>query len=98
MSYADATLTRKRTTTTVEVEVEVDISDLEQNGWHHEDDCPDRQPVAVARSEDLTDAIRSLHRQAHPSQHPDALLCRELPCRDLDFDQLCTPMGRGGTP
>lgn len=94
MTYADATLTRKCTTTTVEVEVEVDISDLEQNGWHHEDDCPDTQPVAIARNESLVDAVRSLHRQAHPSQHPDPLLCREQPCRDLPLGLLHVRMGR----
>ena len=92
MTYADATLTRKRTTTTVEVEV--DITDLEQNGWHHEDDCPSKQPVAIARDEQLGDAVRSLHRQAHPSQHPDPLICREQPCRDLDFGQLLVRLGR----
>ena len=92
MTYADATLTRERTITTVDVTI--DISDLEQNGWHHEDDCPDLKPTAIARNESLVDAVRSLHRQAHPSQHPDPLLCREQPCRDLDFGQLVVRLGR----
>ena len=93
MTYADATLTRKRTTTTVEVSVDVDITDLAENGWHHEDECPEKQP-ALQDNEALTGAIRSLHRQAHPSQHPDPVLCREQPCRDLNFSQLHVHMGR----
>jgi hypothetical protein len=95
ITMSTATLTRKRQTTTVEVEVDVDISDLVENGWHHEDDCPDKQfPVAAPR-ERAAEAIRSLHAQAHPSQPADPFLCREEPCRSLPPEVTMTRMGRG---
>lgn len=87
-----ATLTRKRTCETIAVEVDVDISDLAENGWHHEDDCPVH--TAVPNSHSAADAIRSLHVQAHPSQPADPFLCREEPCRSLPPEITLTRMGR----
>ncbi len=83
-----ATLTRKRTRTTVDVEVDIDITDLADNGWHHDDDCPSRQPGRRASTQAVTEALASLHRQAHPGQSPDPLVCREEPCRSLSYDEI----------
>jgi len=90
MSFATANtpMTRKRTTVDVDVTVEVDISDLEENGWHHEDDCPSSQPERRESTKAVTEALASLHRQAHPSQPPDPLTCREEPCRSLSYDEI----------
>jgi hypothetical protein len=82
------TLTRKRTTTDIMVEVEVDISDLAENGWHHEDDCPSAQPARRASTLAVADALASLHRQAHPGQASDPLTCHEEPCRSLSYDEI----------
>jgi hypothetical protein len=84
MTYAE--LTRKRTYTTVEVEV--DITDLAENGWHHEDDCPGNQPAKICADEQLREAIRNLHEQAHAQENPDPVLCRSEPCRSLTMDQI----------
>lgn len=86
-----ATLTRKRTYTTIEVSAEVDISDLADNGWHHEDDCPEKVEGRTSDAEALREAVASLHQQAHPGESHDPVLCREEPCRSLTMDQL-----RGG--
>jgi hypothetical protein len=83
-----ASLTRQRKTTTVEVEV--DIDDLIENGWHHEEDCPSTRSAIAQEREALASAVRSLHRQAHPSQHPDPFMCREEPCRSLPADCIFT--------
>lgn len=68
----------------VTTEAEVTVDDLEDAGYHHEDDCPARAgrvPVSV------TEALASLHRQAHPQQSADLLMCREEPCRSLSMEQ-----------
>jgi hypothetical protein len=70
------------------VEVEIDIDDLEEAGYHHEDDCPAK---SVKLPTSTTDALASLHQQAHPSQSLDPLMCREEPCRSLSLEQV---MGR----
>lgn len=82
-----AALTRKRTYVTIETAVEVDITDLADNGWHHEDDCPTGASARRAATQ-AADAIASLHRKAHPSQHLDPWLCREEPCRSVDGDLM----------
>jgi hypothetical protein len=87
------TLTRKRTCETIAVEVDVDISDLAENGWHHEDDCPSMRAVAQGGTA-AAEAIRSLHAQAHPSQPADPFLCREEPCRSLPPEITLSRMGR----
>jgi len=75
------------------VEVEVDIEDLEDAGYHHEDDCPaKRLPVPGAIG--TTDALASLHRQAHPSASSEIFACAEEPCRSLGIEQI----GYGGRP
>lgn len=71
------------------VEVEIDMDDLEEAGYHHEDDCPaKRLAVPVPGCGELSDAIASLHRQAHPNAHPEVFMCPEEPCRSLDLDQI----------
>jgi len=71
------------------VEVEVDIEDLEEAGYHHEDDCPAKSAtVSLPGAPDLSDALASLHRQAHPNAHPEIFMCPEEPCRSLDMDLI----------
>jgi hypothetical protein len=69
------------------VEVEIDIDDLEEAGYHHEDECPVKSAPAPG-APDLSDALASLHRQAHPNAHGEIFLCLEEPCRSLDLDQI----------
>lgn len=83
-----AALTRQRTTVTLEVSADVDITDLAENGWHHEDDCPHEGTLGSRRAEEAAKAIASLHRQAHPSEAADPWLCREEPCRSVDGDLM----------
>ena len=83
-----AKLTRERTTVTLEVTADVDITDLAENGWHHEDDCPELGELGARRADEAFKAIASLHRQAHPSQPADPWMCREEPCRSVDGDLL----------
>ena len=71
------------------VEVEIDIDDLEEAGYHHEDDCPAKKLTgALPGSPALADALASLHRQAHPNAHSEVFMCPEEPCRSLDLDQI----------
>lgn len=93
-SYANAPMTRSRTTVDVEVTAEVDISDLVDNGWHHEDDCPSKQSGRRESTQAVADALASLHRQAHPLQCADPLTCREEPCRSLSYEEI-RPGGSG---
>lgn len=65
---------------------EIDMDDLEEAGYHHEDDCPARS--GSEGGPDLADALASLHRQAHPNAHRDIFLCPEEPCRSLEMDQI----------
>lgn len=83
-----AQLTRQRTIVTLDVSADVDITDLAEHGWHHEDDCPSNAPRPVLQSVGAAEAIASLHRQAHPSEHADPWLCHEEPCRSIDGDLL----------
>lgn len=83
-----AALTRQRTTVTLEVSADVDITDLAENGWHHEDDCPYEGTLGSRRATEAAKAIGSLHRQAHPSQPADPFLCQEEPCRSVDGDLM----------
>jgi hypothetical protein len=77
----------KRKSFWTDVAVTVDIGDLMDNGWHHEDDCPDNRGLAPTPGI-VRDALASLHQQAHPAEHPEPFLCREEPCRSLSFEQL----------
>jgi hypothetical protein len=36
----------------------------------------------------LLEAVHDLHRQAHPTQPADVVLCKAEPCRSLRFDTL----------
>ena len=77
------------------VEVEVDEDDLEEAGYHHENDCPaKRLAVPIPGGPDLADALASLHRQAHPTASPEIFACPEEPCRSLGLDQI----GYAGRP
>jgi hypothetical protein len=98
-----ATGTKKRVPyfcTEATVDVEIDPDDLHDAGWHHQNECP-LTPVP-APAEDapvingmrtpplmtLIEAVESLHRQAHPSQHRSPTMCHEEPCRSLTMSQL----------
>lgn len=72
-----------------EVDIEISPDDLHRDGWHHESECggpPAELPPIV--STPLADALASLHRQAHPSQHHDPAVCREEPCRSPTLAQI----------
>lgn len=69
-----------RGTFTATVDVNIDIADLEDSGWHHEDECKNTVPAWIGP------ALVSLHHQAHPGQ--PIRLCREDPCRSLTLDHL----------
>jgi hypothetical protein len=72
----------------LDVTVDIDPEDLHAAGWHHDSEldldwCPeDAEPAP------LSDAVASLHRQAHPGQHPSVTMGHEEPCRSLSIDQL----------
>ena len=69
------------------VEVEIDVEDLDEAGYHHEDDCP-AKTTPLPGGPDLSDVLSSLHRQAHPGAHSEIFLCPEEPCRSLDMDLI----------
>lgn len=83
------------TTVSTEVDVDIDPDDLHDEGWHHDSECDTHckhtsgflRPL-VLDWVSYADAIGSLHRQAHPSQHADPAMCREEPCRSLSYAQL----------
>lgn len=82
-------------TTTTDVTIDIDPADLHESGWHHQDECDEHATVDEPEPEPLPgldlsmrDVIDSLHRQAHPSQHPSPAMCREEPCRSLTLGQL----------
>lgn len=80
-------------TETVDVDVEIDVAHLEEDGWHHESDCPNKLPLPVFEppgTDVIREALNSLHRQAHPSEHRNSLLCREEPCRSMPLETLLT--------
>ena len=65
------------------VDVDVDPADLEDAGWHHEDDCPAKKggcghPERAA----LDEAFDDLHRQAGHGDFP-VHVCLKEPCRSL---------------
>jgi hypothetical protein len=72
--------------------------DLHGGGWYHEDEldmheCECSAACCIDGEEepplyDPVAVIGDLHRQAHPSQHPDPLMCREEPCRSLPLGAL----------
>lgn len=73
------------------VDVDIDPDDLHDAGWHHEDECDaskGERGEIIPPPLGLHDALASLHRQAHPGQHPSVTLCHEEPCRSLTIDQL----------
>jgi hypothetical protein len=82
--------------TTVEVvadaDVEISADDLRAEGWHHDSECASTGHTAGGSG--YLDAVRSLHRQAHPSQPADPVTCTEEPCRSLSYEQLTTRLGR----
>lgn len=78
----------------VEVEVEISPDDLHHGGWHHENECPAKVKTAdmpAINAWPHIDVLRDLHRQAHPDQPGDLMVCRKEPCRSLSLPQV---MGR----
>ena len=80
---------------TTDITIDIGAAELREAGWHHQDECPEEAVVAEEEPELLPgldlpvrDVVGSLHRQAHPSQHPSPAMCREEPCRSLSLDQL----------
>jgi hypothetical protein len=69
----------------VEIEVEIDPDDLIDAGWVYVGEGSTRDPLVRMG---LLDAVSSLHRQAHPRQALDPVLCHEEPCRSLTLGQL----------
>ncbi len=96
MALAHSARVRKRYVNVVtEVDVEIDEEALEEAGWHSEDGCPNKPKIKRGLEPAATsDAIASLHRQAHPTEHPDPFLCRDEPCRSLPPEALVAAMGR----
>jgi len=94
MTTATATPARRSLgylTTEVEIDLDDLAADLEEAGWHQEEDCPAKIPARpVTSMTELAGAVGSLHRQAHPSQPADPFLCREEPCRSLPADVTLT--------
>ena len=74
----------------VSVDIEDIADELEDAGWHHEDECGGAE--ASGAPVDLREALASLHRQAHPSQHHEPTGCREEPCRSLPMSVLQRPV------
>lgn len=66
------------------VDVDVDPADLEDAGYHHEDDCPAKTGKGCAHPdrERLDDALEDLHQQAGHGTYPVRVCLRE-PCRSL---------------
>lgn len=79
-----ATYHKRSGTFTATVDVDIDLADLEDAGWHHEDECPaSNQPVGYTS---LLAAVDSLHQQAH-DRFP-LRMCRKEPCRSLSLGQI----------
>ena len=91
---------RHRRYTTVEVDLagildDLDEGELAEYGLHDQAHCPAKIPVAETPDDRaIREAIASLHRQAHPGQHPEPFLCREEPCCSLGTSLLLSRMGR----
>ena len=80
----------KYVTTTVDVDIDIDEAFLEENGFHHEDDCP--SAVADVSEEDLAEAFQTLSDwldQAHGLTLWSN--CSHEPCRLLSDDFRRTP-------
>ena len=77
----------RRPCETFEVTAEAQIThdDLHDAGWHHEDECPAKSGALPTST---TRALESLHRQAHPREALDPLMCHEEPCRSLSIEQI----------
>ncbi|QWY79700.1 hypothetical protein PP637_gp72 [Arthrobacter phage Persistence] len=77
-------------TTTVDVDVDIDEALLEENGYHHEDDCP--STVSGHDGEDLTDDLRALS-DWHDNAHGLSLWanCQHEPCNLLSDEFRSTP-------
>jgi hypothetical protein len=77
----------KRSKWPVTVIVDVDSADIEEAGYHHEDDCPANQtgnPRSGKPLEECLDAIQLLHELAHPGESARVDLCRQEPCVSLN--------------
>jgi hypothetical protein len=51
-------------------------------------ECPTCFPNRRHGEPTLLEAVHDLHRQAHPTQPADVVLCKAEPCRSLRFDTL----------
>jgi hypothetical protein len=103
MTAATTQNTRPPRPTCASIEVNVvfdDIADvLEEAGWHLKEDCltlAGKLNTAAGDlrdaqddKEQLADAIRILHQQAHPVC--DVIACQEEPCRSLPVDLMIIP-------
>ncbi len=79
-------LKKRWSTTTMTVDVEVDEELLEENGWHHEDDCKaDDDPDFAQDRRELSD----WHDKAHGLLH--WTMCAYAPCNLLSLDYRSTP-------
>lgn len=74
------------TTVTVDADVDIDPDDLIDAGWVYVGECGAALDPLARLS--MLNAVRSLHRQAHPGQALDPVLCHEEPCRSLTLGQL----------
>ena len=83
---APAAKARKHFYTTVNVDVDIDVSVLEDNGFHHEDECPN------ADESDFTKDRRELS-DWHDKAHGLTLWqsCPYEPCTILSLDYRSTP-------
>ena len=76
------------TCVTVDVDVDIDPDDLIEAGWVYKGAGEDVVTDSELDRMEMLDAVRSLHRQAHPKQALDPVLCHEEPCRHLSIYQL----------
>lgn len=91
MGGTHAPIKRRHFSETVNVDVEIDASILEENGYHHEEDCP-----ANATDEESADVINEGLRALsdwHDHAHGLSLwaACQEEPCRILSDEFRRTP-------
>jgi hypothetical protein len=75
-----------RDSISVHIETYADVypEDLEEHGYHHEDDCPAKTGKGCGHPdrEALDDAFDDLHRQAGHGEFP-MYVCLKEPCRSL---------------
>lgn len=75
---------------TLTVDVDIDVSVLEDNGYHHEEDCPGN--AAGEESDAIPEGLQALS-DWHDATHGLSLwaACQQEPCRILSDDFRATP-------